>query len=202
MRELDEAQSKELLKKYGIPVPEFVVVDNVESIKNIEYPVAVKVCSPHITHKTDVGGVILHIGNEKELNNALNRMKKKFPNERILVEKMEEHGVEMIAGVIKDDFFGHVVMAGMGGIFTEVYEDISFRKIPITREDAEEMIFELKGGKIFEKFRIKLDKEAFIDLLMKISDMALKEKILQMDLNPVFVYENGIKVVDAKVIAE
>ncbi len=202
MRILDEAQSKELLKKYGIPVPPFMLVEDIDSIRDIEYPAVAKVCSSRITHKTDVGGVILNIGNEKELKEAILKIKKKFPDEKILVEKMESSGVEMIAGILKDDFFGHVVMAGMGGIFTEIYQDISFRKIPITRNDAEEMLSELKAAKLFEGYRMKLDKNSFIELLMKISDMSLKENIVQMDLNPVFVYEEGIKVVDAKVIVE
>ena len=205
MHVLDESEAKKLLASYGIPTTNFVVVENEEELSKItlSYPVVMKVCSSRIIHKTDVGGVILNIANEKQLKENFRKMKERFPNERILIEEMEKQGMEMIAGITTDRFFGKVIMAGMGGIYTELYKDVSFRKIPIMERDAENMLKELKAYKIFEGFRnIKGDKNAMVELILKISDIAEKEKIHQMDLNPVFVYEHGIKVIDAKVVME
>ena len=205
MHVLDESEAKKLLASYGIPTTNFIVVENEEELSqiNLNYPLVMKVCSSKIIHKTDAGGVILNIGDEKQLKKSFARMRKKFPNERILIEEMEKQGMEMIAGITTDRFFGKIIMVGMGGIYTELYKDVSFRKIPIMERDAENMLKELKAYKIFEGFRnIKGDKNAMVELILKISDIAEKEKIHQMDLNPVFVYEHGIKVIDAKVVME
>ena len=205
MHVLDESEAKKLLASYGIPTTNFVVVENEEELSqiNLNYPLVMKVCSSNILHKTDVGGVILNIANEKQLKENFRETKEKFPEEKILIEEMEKKGIEMIVGISSDDFFGKIIMVGMGGIYTELYKDVSFRKIPIMERDAENMLKELKAYKIFEGFRnIKADKNAVMELILKISDIAEKEKIHQMDLNPVFVYEHGIKVIDAKVVME
>ena len=204
MHILDESQAKNLLKKNGIPTTKFVVVNEYDELNdiNLNYPLVMKVCSKKIMHKTDVGGVILNITNEQQLKKNFLFLKEKF-GEKILIEEMEEKGIEIIIGTTKDEFFDKVIMVGIGGIFTEIYKDVSFRKIPITRKDAEEMLKELKAYKIFEGFRgFKIDKEAVINLILKVAEIVEKNKILQMDLNPVFVYEKGLKVIDAKVILE
>ncbi len=205
MHVLDESESKKLLKKHGIPTTNFFVVESEGELDkiNLSYPLVMKVCSPRIIHKSDAGGVILNIADERQLRKEFLAMRKKFPNEKILIEEMEENGVEMIVGVATDRFFGKVIMVGMGGVYTELYKDVSFRKIPIKERDAENMLKELKAYKIFEGFRnIKADKQAMVKLILEVSDMAESEKIHQMDLNPVFVYEKGIKVIDAKVVME
>ncbi len=204
MHALDESEAKKLLKKYGIPTTNFIVINKLNEIDKIKlkFPMVMKVCSPRILHKTDVGGVILNINDRKELKNSFKKLKKKFPEEKILIEEMEKKGIEIIIGVTKDEFFGKVIMVGIGGIFTEVYKDVSFRKIPINKNDANEMLMDLKAHKIFENFRIKLDKKSLVELIYKISKIVVENKILQMDLNPVFLYEKGLKVIDAKVILE
>ena len=204
MHALDESEAKKLLKKYGIPTTNFIVINKLNEIDKIKlkFPMVMKVCSPRILHKTDVGGVILNINNKNELKNSFKKLKKKFPEEKILIEEMEKKGIEIIIGVTKDEFFGKVIMVGIGGIFTEVYKDVSFRKIPINKNDANEMLMDLKAHKIFENFRIKLDKKSLVELIYKISKIVVENKILQMDLNPVFLYEKGLKVIDAKVILE
>ena len=128
---------------------------------------------------------------------------KKFPNEKLLIDQMEKKGIEIIIGLVQDQTFGLSIMYGIGGIFTELYKDVTFRVIPIERYDAEEMINEIKGKKLLEGFRnIKANKNLVIDLLIKVSKMGeeLIDHIDQLDLNPVFVYENDICVVDAKLI--
>ncbi len=205
MKALAENEVKDILKKYGIPTTKYTVIGKKEDLEtiNLSFPLALKVCSPDILHKTDLGGVELNISNKETLLEVFKKFKKKFPNEKFLLEEMEKEGIEIIAGIIKDSTFGLSIMVGIGGIFTELYHDVSFRVIPITKKDAEDMLDELKGKQIFECFRnMKADKEALISLLLKLSQLAQNESISQMDLNPIFVYKKGLTVVDAKLIRE
>jgi acetyl-CoA synthetase (ADP-forming) len=180
------------------------VVEREEDLENIDlrYPLVLKVSSPNILHKTDVGGVILNITSKEMLLSSFRSLKEKFPDEKFMVEEMETRGVEIIAGIIDDDAFGKCIMVGMGGIFTEIYRDVAFRMIPINEEDAEEMLAELKAGKIFSGYRMNLNRDDVINMLMKMARMAEEMRIKQMDLNPVIVSESGIKAVDAKIIME
>jgi acyl-CoA synthetase (NDP forming) len=203
-RVLTEDRVKALLRDYGIPTTDFSVLKSPEDLKGIEmeFPVALKVCSSDILHKTDVGGVRLNIMDMEELEDELSNFMRKFPGEKFIVEKMEPQGVEMIAGLVNDPSFGMSIMVGMGGIFAEIYKDVSFRLAPIKERDAEEMIDELKAGELFSGFRgMELDRKAMVDMLLKLSNIGMDfPSINQMDLNPVFVYADGIKVVDAKMI--
>jgi len=202
---LAENEVKDLLQAYNIPTTKYVLVKKEEDLKSIKlkFPVALKVCSNKILHKTDVGGVKLNIKNKDELKSAFRDFRKKFPNENLLVDQMAKEGVEIIIGLVQDPTFGLSIMCGIGGIFTELYKDVTFRVVPIERYDAEQMIEELKGKKLLEGFRgIKANKQLVIDLVLKISKLGeeLDEHIDQMDLNPVFIYENDLCVVDAKLI--
>jgi len=202
---LAENEVKNLLQAYGIPTTKYVLVKKEEELQRIKlkFPVALKVCSNKILHKTDVGGVRLNIQNKDELKKAFKDFRKKFPNESLLVDEMAKNGVEIIIGLVHDPTFGLSIMCGIGGIFTELYKDVTFRVVPIERYDAEQMIEELKGKKLLEGFRnIKANKQLVIDLVLKISKLGqeLDEHIDQMDLNPVFIYENDLCVVDAKLI--
>jgi len=201
---LAEHEAKTLVSRYGIDVPRFRVVEREEDLENIDlrYPLVLKVSSPNILHKTDVGGVILNITSKEMLLSSFRSLKEKFPEEKFMVEEMETRGVEIIAGIIDDDAFGKCIMVGMGGIFTEIYRDVAFRMIPINEEDAEEMLAELKAGKIFSGYRMNLNRDDVINMLMKMARMAEEMRIKQMDLNPVIVSESGIKAVDAKIIME
>ena len=202
---LAENEVKDLMKAYGIRTTNYKLVNKLEDLENLglKFPVALKVCSSKILHKTDVGGVKLGIKDMSDLEKTFKEFKKKFPKENLLVDQMEEKGVEIILGLVQDPTFGLSIMCGIGGIFTELYKDVTFRIIPIDKYDSVQMIEEIKGKKLLEGFRnMKANKELVIDLLLKVSKIGqeLIEHIDQMDLNPVFVYENDICVVDAKLI--
>jgi len=201
---LAENEVKELLRESGIPTTDFQVVDKFEDIdlKKLKSLVVLKVCSPNILHKTDVGGVVLDVPKD-QLEEEFGKMKEKFPNDKILVESHQDRRVEVIVGLINDPTFGLTVMFGLGGIYTEVYKDVTFRVVPIKKDDAEEMLKEIKAAPILEGFRkIKVDRDAIINILMKVSALGEKymDKVDQMDLNPVFVKERGAVVVDAKLL--
>ena len=202
---LAENEVKDLLRAYGIPTTTYQVVRTEKDLEKItlRFPVALKICSSAILHKTDVGGVRLNIQNKEELKKTFKEFRKKFPTENLLVDQMEEKGVEIIVGLVQDATFGLSIMCGIGGIFTELYKDVSFRVVPIDSYDAHQMIEELVGKKLLEGFRgMKANKQLVIDLVLKVSKLGeeLIDHVDQMYLNPVFVYEKRICVVDAKLI--
>ena len=202
---LAENEVKDILKAYGINTTKYKLVNQIKDLDKLDskFPVALKVCSSKILHKTDVGGVKLGIKDLEELKDNFKEFRKKFPKENLLVDQMAEKGVEIIIGLVQDSTFGISIMCGIGGIFTELYKDVTFRVVPIDRYDAEQMIEEIKGKKLLEGFRnIPANKELVIDLIMKVSKVGkeLNDRIDQMDLNPVFVYKKDICVVDAKLI--
>lgn len=200
---LPENEAKELLQRYDIPTTDFAVVDDADEAAalDIPFPLAVKVCSPHILHKTEVGGVRLNVRSEEELRSAVDSLVERF-NAPVLVEHMEPPGVEMIAGLLYDPSFDLTIMLGMGGLFTELYNDAAFRLVPIERRDANAMLDDLTASRLFQGFRDRhLDRNALIDMLLSLSTLGTDHPSLQqMDVNPVLVYEDGITVVDATVI--
>lgn len=201
---LAENEVKMLLRESGIPTTDFQVVSSYRDIeqKKLKFPVVMKVCSPTILHKTDVGGVVLDIPRD-QLETEFSKMRKKFEKEPILVESMQDRRVEVIVGLINDPTFGLTIMFGLGGIYTEVYKDVTFRVVPIKKQDAEEMLSEIKAAPILEGYRkIKVDRDALVKLLLQVSELGVKymDILDQMDLNPVFVKEKGVVVVDAKML--
>ena len=152
---LAEDEVKDLLRAYNIPTTKYKVVNKEGDLDKIDlkFPVALKVCSSKILHKTDVGGVKLNIKDKKELKKIFKEFRKKFPKENLLVDQMEEKGVEIIIGLVQDPTFGLSIMCGIGGIYTELYQDVTFRVVPIDRYDAEQMVEEIKGKKLLEGFR-------------------------------------------------
>ncbi|MEF8879288.1 MAG: acetate--CoA ligase family protein [Candidatus Thermoplasmatota archaeon] len=206
-KNLAENEVKDLLKEYNIKTTNYQLIKDEKDIKNLQldFPVALKVCSSEILHKTDVGGVKLNISSKNELKKHVKQFKEKFPDENLLVDEMVDSGVEVITGLTQDPTFGLTIMVGVGGIYTELYEDVSFRVVPIEEYDAYEMLDEIKGKKLLEGFRgIKADKQQVINLLLKISDLGeeLIEHVDEMDLNPVFIYEDDYCVVDAKMVLQ
>lgn len=204
-RALPENEVKQRLRQYGIPVPDFTVLSPRDSLDELEvsFPAVLKVCSPDIVHKTDVGGVRLGIPDWGELGSAVADFRQRFPGLPLLVEPLAPSGLEMIAGLTHDSQFGLAVMVGMGGVFTEIYRDVAFRLVPIEERDALDMLEELRAHVLFEGFRgMTPDRKAVIRLLLTLSKMGLDygPTLRQMDLNPVLVYEEGLMVVDAKLI--
>jgi len=209
-----EPEAKALVSLYGINVPSFYVakseVEVVRAANTIGYPLALKIVSPHILHKTDVGGVKLHISDERALLKAyreiLSNVREKAPHAEIVgvhVEEMAPPTVEVIIGALTDAQFGPVVMFGLGGIFVELIRDVSFRLAPISKEEALQMMKEVKGYRLLTGFRSTppLDVDSVADAISKVSVMVAElEEISQVDLNPVMVYQKGIIAVDARVI--
>ncbi len=200
---MNEFEAKLLLKRYGIDVPSGALLQNLKDVDNLnlEYPLVAKVVREDILHKSDVGGVILNINSKEELIKAFNTLHNKFSSP-VLVEEMLSGGVEVIVGVLKDSTFGHAIMFGLGGIFTEVFRDVTFRVIPISRKDAEIMLSEIKGKKILEGYRgIKVSRDNLVDLLLKVSHLVEENPQIEgMDLNPVLAREKDCVVLDAKII--
>lgn len=215
-KHLMEHEAKQVCSAYGIPVTRFRVAKNVEEAikfaKEIGYPVVFKIISPDIIHKTDVGGVILNIRKDGEAVKAYNKIienvKKKAPHADvygIFVQEMAPEGTEVIVGALKDSQFGPTLMFGLGGIFVEILKDVTFRIAPLSREEAEEMIREIRGYPLLKGYRGKppSDEEAIIDIILKVSKLVTDyQQISQLDLNPIFVYEKGAKVIDARIILE
>jgi len=202
---LAENEVKDLLKLFNIGTTKYKLIKKEKDLENLDlkFPVALKVCSNKILHKTDVGGVKLNIKNKEELKKYYKQFQKKFPNENLLVDQMQKKGVEIIIGLVQDPTFGLSIMFGIGGIFTELYKDVTFRVVPIEKYDAEQMVEEIAGKKLLEGFRnISANKKLVIELIFKVSKIGeeLIDRIDQMDLNPVFVYGDDICVIDAKLI--
>lgn len=197
---------KSFLREEGINVPRYILIDklsDLEKASKLRFPVVLKVSSSKFIHKTDVGGVILNIKNRTDLRRSVIAFKRKFEGEKLLVEEMVKGNIEMISGLIHDSNFGMCIMIGVGGIYTEIYKDTSTRVVPVSREDVLQMISELKGKDLLEGFRgIKVNKDAFVDLVLKLSDVGKKYKnyILGLDANPIILDKNRATVVDAKMI--
>ena len=200
-----EHESKALLEKYGIKTATCIFCETeeeaVRAARKLSFPVVMKVAGRGIVHKSDVGGVILNIRSEEEVRKAFQTLMSIPKAEGVNVQPQLERGIEVIAGVAENEQFGSVVMFGLGGIFVEVLRDVSFRLLPLTRRDAEEMVREVKGYRLLEGYRgMKGDVGAVVDLLLKLNEIVERESIVEMDLNPVFVYEKGLAVADARIV--
>ncbi len=208
---------EDLYYRYGIKIANSLVAksknDALDFAKNIGFPVALKIESPDILHKTEIGGVALNIKSMKELEDAyemiVDSIEKNKPEaeiEGVRVQEMQMTGHELIIGYNNDPVFGPIIMLGMGGIFTEVVEDVVFRLLPITLKDASKMVDSLRFSDIlFKGFRNvpKVSKDMLVRLICKVADMALdlESNITSFDLNPVIVWDNEYRVVDFKIVS-
>jgi acetate---CoA ligase (ADP-forming) subunit beta len=213
---LTEVEAKELLAKAGINVaPTKLATTKQEAAstaKALGFPVVLKIVSPDVLHKSDAGGVKLNLNSEAEVSAAfdaiMTSIKAKVPNAKILgvaVQKMARPGTEVIIGMSKDPQFGPVLMFGLGGIFVEIMKDVSFRIVPLTKRDADEMIREIKGFPVLTGYRggEVASLAQLQDMLLKVSEFAEKNpEVKELDLNPVLAYKDGAIAVDARVILE
>jgi acetyltransferase len=203
-KSLTENESKEELKRFGINIPREVIITDRNELTsiNMNYPLVAKIVSPDIQHKSDMGGVALNLQNIKELENGydniISNVKKNCPGARVngvLVCEMLPKGLEMIIGVNNDPQFGPIILCGMGGVFVEVFKDISLYPAPVNRDEALEMIRALKGFKLLDGCRGSdpCDIEALAGLIVRISDYAVEhtDSLAELDINPVFVYPRG-----------
>jgi len=210
-----EPESKQLMKEIGVTTTDFQVAKNdkeaIQVAKKIGFPVVMKILSPQIIHKTDAGGVRLNIKSEEETREAFDEIvacAKNYDSKAeirgVLIEKMVKPSTEIIVGVTRDPTFGPAIMFGLGGIFVELLKDVSFRIAPINKDDALEMIHEIKALPMLQGFRggpnVKL--ELIVDILLKISQLTIDyiDDILEIDLNPIFAYDDKILTVDARII--
>ena len=211
---ITEELSKSVLKKYGIKVPGYALVNSTKEAtkvaRKLGYPLVMKVVSPQILHKTDVGGVKVGLQNEKEVKRAFNDMYKRLSKKKgvqlkgILLEKMVPQGVELIVGLQNDPQFGPVIMVGLGGVLTEIFKDVAFRMLPITVADAKSMLQELKGAKILQGFRGSkpIDQNMLAKALVQIGKLGVDNAgyFDSIDFNPIVVYPKSYYVVDAKIL--
>ena len=207
---LTEFESKELLEQIGIKVPPQTLTstkeETISACVKIGFPVVLKLMAEDVVHKSDSGAVKLNIKSKDEVEIAFEELMK-IPSQsskQISVQKMADEPItELIIGMTTDPQFGPALLFGIGGILVELLEDVSFRIAPITEYDAKEMIHEIKGFPLLDGYRgkPKADINAIVETLMKVSDFVVKyEAINEMDLNPVFIYENGLICVDARII--
>lgn len=214
---LSEYESKMELQRFGVRVPFSEVVSSEEQldrvVREVSYPCVAKIESADILHKSDVGGVRLNLHNEAELRAAyaevLKNAAEKAPGAKVngvLVQPMLPQGVEVIVGVNIDPQFGPMILCGLGGVFVEVFKDVALYPAPLSKGEALDMIRSLKGYKMLNGYRgsAKCDVDALAELMVQIADYAVanKDTLCEMDLNPVFVYEEGkgVDMADAVII--
>jgi len=206
---LSEFESKQLLASYGIPVAREALSENEENLiktaGDIGYPVVIKACSPDISHKTEKDLICVDIRNDNEAKVAFNKIVTGMNgNEKVvLVQEMIKGKRELVAGLTRDSQFGPCVMFGLGGIFTEVLKDISFRVAPLEKPDALEMMQEIKGHKILDSIRgmAAADMDKLSDILIALGRIGLEnENIKEIDINPLILTGGKPVAVDALVV--
>jgi acetyl-CoA synthetase (ADP-forming) len=211
-----ESEAKTVCVEYGIPVTRFEVAKSeAEAVKFAEaigFPVVLKVVSPDIIHKSDVGGVIVGLKNAGEVRDAYKKILENVKKHRadakivgILVQEMAPASTEVIVGAIEDPQFGPALMFGLGGIFVEILRDVAFRIAPIDEDEAREMISEVKAYPLLKGYRNlpPADIEAIVKILVNTSRLVMEhQEIKELDLNPIMVYGRGAKTVDARIILE
>ena len=205
-----EYESKQVLASYGIPVTKELLVDNIQDLinatKEIGYPLVLKGCSSGIAHKTEKGLIRVDIRNEEEARAAFEEIDANIGAEdAILVQEMVKGQRELVIGLTRDPQFGPCVMFGLGGIFTEILKDISFRVAPLEKRDALEMMQDIKGHKILGAVRgmEAADLNIFSDILIKVGQIGLEnENVKEIDINPVIISGNQPVAVDALVVLD
>ncbi|MDY6868572.1 MAG: acetate--CoA ligase family protein, partial [Chloroflexota bacterium] len=213
---LGEAETRPILAAYGLDlVSGGLALDPQEAIaiaEDIGFPVAAKVVSPQVLHKSDIGGIMLNLGSSDAIVNALNQMRERIikakPNAEIkgfLIEKMAPKGLEVIVGLRRDSTFGPLMMFGLGGVFVELFKDVGFGVAPLTKDQITRMINETKAGQLLKGYRggPVYDQNAVVDAIGRLSQLALDfPQISEVEVNPLLVFPRGegAQVLDARVI--
>lgn len=212
-RMLSEAEGYDLLKKNGIPVPENKIAGNsdeaVKTAEEIGYPVAMKIVSLQVVHKSDAGGVIIGVKNKEEVKNAFDQImrsvKEKVPNAEIkgiIIEKQMPSGLELIIGGKTDPTFGKIITFGLGGKLVELMKDVSIKVLPIEKEEIQKMIREIKAYSLIKGYRDEppLDEIALAEIIGKIANLFYDSlKLVEFDINPLILYKKGACAVDARI---
>lgn len=211
---LTEVEAKALLAEAGVPVARTLLARTREeaerAAEEVGYPVVLKIVSPDIAHKSDVGGVRLNLGDRAAVGQAFDEVvanaRRAVPDARITgvaVQHMAPQGTEVIVGMTTDPQFGPVMMFGLGGIMVEVLKDVAFRLVPLEEKDARQMIDEIKGRPVLSGVRGQppADIDALARTLLKVSEFVERHpEVRELDLNPVFAYPDGALAVDARII--
>lgn len=212
MGKLSASETAKILKKYKIPVPRQATAEKnkelTEKAKRIGYPVVLKIESPDIVHKTEAKCVVTDIRNDKELLESSRKIvknaKRHGKKARIKGFLVQEHfrGYETIVGGKRDEQFGPVVLFGAGGIFTELLKDNSIRICPIKRREAKEMVGEIRFSRVLDGFRGEppADRKKITDVIMAVNRIMTREKVKELDINPLMVSEKGVRAVDVRII--
>lgn len=210
-RQLPEPEAKSLLDRIGVPVPRGGVAraaaDLAGLCERLAPPFALKLVSPEVLHKSDIGGLELNVAAGEQAQafaRLLDRVRGAQAGIRVdgvLVEEMQAGGAEMIAAVTRDAQLGWVAMLGCGGVWVEVLRDVSFRLLPIDGDDVREMLGELKGAALLDAVRGRppLDREALVDAVLRLAELAsaCEDELLEIELNPLLVMPRGVSALDA-----
>ncbi len=211
---LNEVEAKTLMHEAAVPVVRTILAASAEEAKSIAhelgYPVALKVVSPDITHKSDVGGVVLDLADAASVEAAfasiVENSKRAVPDaviEGVAVQNMAPAGTEIIVGMTTDPQFGPVVMFGLGGVMVEVMKDVTFRVLPLTERDVRQMVDDIKGRSILDGVRgaPPADVAAIADALLKVAGfVTANPEVRELDLNPMLVHDKGAIAVDARIV--
>jgi acetyl-CoA synthetase (ADP-forming) len=205
---LSEYESRLVIESAGVPVAAAALArsrkEAEQMAERIGYPVVMKGCSAELAHKTESGMVKLNVGNSEEAARVFDELTAKMKNlDGVLIEKMVKGSREFVIGLSRDPQFGPCVMFGLGGIFTEALKDVTFRVAPLSKEDALEMIDEIKTKKLLGEFRGSpaVDREALAKALVGIGELGMScDSIAEIDINPLIICGDKPVAVDALVV--
>ena len=208
---MDEVEAINLLLKYKIPAERLLVARDEDEVvkvcKKLRFPLVMKIYSPDVIHKTDVGGIVTGINNLEEARKAfltiIRNVKRRMSNARVrgvLMQRMLK-GFEVMVGCKTDPQFGRVMLFGTGGLYAEVYKDFAARVLPLTKKDVEELIKETRCYEVLSGFRgKKYDLKDLKNIIFRFQKVVEEEEIVEADLNPIIVSDKYAKVVDARMI--
>lgn len=210
-RHLLEPEALILLESYGIQVPPHKVIHNeaeaLEMAKSIGWPIVMKVVSRDIVHKTEMGGVILDIRNEEQVHKAFSRLSSLESTEKriegFIIYPFIKSELELAVGMVRDSQFGPVISFGLGGVWIEIFKDITYAIAPLSSEEAMDILDSIKAHQLLKGFRNSkpVDRKAIAELLVRLYHMVMKETAIQeLDLNPVFPMEKDYFIADGRII--